>query len=760
MILPEEEKINPADLMQDPLPEMDVPIEGVEEIPIEELDNAIPEQEISDIDPDELASALWSLVRDYERDDEDAHGRFMNEALKGEKYWANEQHIYFDSTAGIFQAANDSPDGSQDYEVNIYRANGESIIAAMSASLPKITFYPDDAENPDDVTTAEAYLRIATLLQKHNKAPLLLIRALCILYNQHFVAAYNYNDKSFKYGFYEVEEKQQVPITSIQSVCPNCGSPVQTESQLCMECGMPYSAPETFEQTDMVEQVVGITKEPKTRELLHVFGPMNVKIAPYVQELYDSPYLILKFERHPSLARNLFADIREKLEKSSAANTDEGIDERRYRAELYRGEHDHLDTWTMVWIRPWAFDRWDVNERYAPYFKENYPKGVSAIFVNGVLTDIKDEDLDDHWTITQNPLASYIYSEPIGKSGIPVQDATNELVNLSMETVKHGIPQTFADSQTLNFSEYKKSTISPGMVFPVQKPSGGGVGDGFFTTRTSTLSQEVKDLGEKLQQFGQLVTGAFPSIYGGVVQGSRTASEYAQSRAQALQRLATTWTMVKQFWADTLGKACTEYANNLAHDEKEVIKQGDSFVNVWIRKAQLNGRIGKIEPEIDEQLPTSLSQQRDVLMRLIELNSPDINPVLLMPENSTLVKTALGIKELKVPGHDDRMKQLHEIQEMLQSGPIDQITPSIPIDETLDNHEIEATVCRDFLISEVGRDLRNTNPPAYANIYLHFMAHNQVVQMRLAQAMMMQEQSQGNENASRRDSGNRSTGTE
>lgn len=723
-------------------PEPEEILEPESEPVISEVPEVQPEPE-PEITPDEVAGFLWDLTKKFEDEDEEAHRNFFNQAVLGEFYWNNRQHIYKDFLdSGNLEAYKYEDDDESDlYTANIYRPNGESIIAAMAIDLPQVNFYPDDADVADDVTTANAYARIAGLIQKHNKAHTLITRALQILYNQSFVAFYNYNRESPKYGTYKKPRFEEVSQTKTVPVCPNCNAKVldDTPPITCETCGYVFEQPAASQETETFPTIVGYTDEPKTREVIHAFGPLHVKCGPYIQTQDDTPYVILKFERHPAIGKYQFNKFKDEIGKNRAYTATSEY-ERQYRAELYKGEYDHLDTWVCVWLRPAVYETIEDNDKLYQHLVTNYPKGIAVTFINGVMVDSRDEDLDDHWTICENPLGTFINSEPIGKACIPVQDATNELVNLSMDTIKHGIPQTFISSDLINFNAYKQMEVKPGMAIPANSlPAGRSINDMMATTRTATLSQEVDNVYNKLTQLSQLTTGAFPSIYGGVVQGSRTASEYAQSRAQALQRLSLTWNMLKQVWADVMAKACVSFANNMRDDERDVTKDGSSFINNWIRRAELTGKIGKVEPEPDEQLPTSWAQQRDVIMRLIEMNSPMINELLMQPTNAYTVKNAMGFREIEIPGYKDRIKQLMEIDELLKSQPIGE-SPSVQIDFDLDDHVTEAQVCRDFLVSEQGLMLKNTSPAAYHNVYLHFMQHRQVTQMLAAQQQPMQQE--------------------
>ena len=65
---------------------------------------------------------------------------------------------------------------------------------------------------------------------------------------------------------------------------------------------------------------------------------------------------------------------------------------------------------------------------------------------------------------------------------------------------------------------------------------------------------------------------------------------------------------------------------------------------------------------------------------------------------------------------------------------------SIEIDPDVDNHEIEASICRSWLISSAGRLAKVENPEGYKNVLLHMKAHMMIVQQ---QQMAMQPQTSG-----------------
>jgi hypothetical protein len=203
----------------------------------------------------------------------------------------------------------------------------------------------------------------------------------------------------------------------------------------------------------------------------------------------------------------------------------------------------------------------------------------------------------------------------------------------------------------------------------------------------------------------------------------------------------------------------------MVEDEKFVTKDMEgNFLNVFIRKAETTGKIGSVEIESSDQLPMTWQQKKDVIMQLIEMNNEGIMAQLFAPENRQILKDAIGLNDFYITGVASREKQLEEIGELIQSAPIPEmqpmmdpntgipgmdmmtgmpamqevLVPSVPIDPELDDNEIEAEICRSYLISDAGRLLKIENPEGYQNVLLHYKAHIMVIQ----QQMMMQQQQQ------------------
>ena len=175
--------------------------------------------------------AIQACVVMLERDDQYIRERNIRQWKKSGEYWRLNQFIYWSDLALDYRSITNfqEPTGNDDDNDQvppktfpIYRAYGESLIAAMAAAIPSVLFFPDDAQNPDDINASQAYSRISELVQKHAKAPVLFIHILELLYNYGLVATYTSWDDDKKYGTLKIPKYKNEKIQMQELVCPQC----------------------------------------------------------------------------------------------------------------------------------------------------------------------------------------------------------------------------------------------------------------------------------------------------------------------------------------------------------------------------------------------------------------------------------------------------------------------------------------------------------------------------------------------------------
>jgi len=727
---------------------------------------------------DKVVKALASIAQHFDKEDQDVRQRQLRNWKKLKYYFDGITNLWQSGTAHDWRVWDtqmflSSPNGVgdamyYDKNINVFKAYLESIIAALSITVPGVYAIPDDADNPEDLLTAKCSDRIMDLVRRHQNLQLLWIQALFIYCTEGLICAYNYTDSDEKYGTYEESEYEQEEQEVETTVCSVCGTQLADEKLskdllnefdpdaddveiqdilndgklICPNCAA-FVDPELRTEKVIVERFVGVNTKQKSRECVEVYGGLFVKVPNYAKTQKDIPYLTLSKEINVVEAIALFPDLYDKWCKGNTikAGTSDLTENWARISTQYRGSvPEDVVTYSRTWLRPCAFynctDKATLEE-----LQKEFPFGCKITRINDEVVDICPEDLDDHWTLTKNPLSDYLHHDPLGNTLVSIQDITRDLVSLTLQTIEHGIPQTFADPGVLNFKAYEQMESMPGMIYPAKPLTGKSVRDAFHEIKTATLGSEVLPFSEKVQEAGQLVSGALPSLFGGAApNSSKTAAQYAMSRAQALQRLQTIWKMLGPWWKDIFGKVVPSYIKCILEsgDEKFVKKNEDgSFINVLIRKSELQGKIGSIELETSEELPVTWAQKKEVIMTLLQMNNPLILDALTSPQNLPVLQEALGLHGFQLPGEEDRQKQMDEIRELLQSQPLvnpqtSEEEPSVDIEPNVDNNMFEAEVCKIWLKSDEGRLTKVENPQGYKNVLLHMMRHVNVVKMMQA----------------------------
>src|SRR6185295_9128925 len=206
-----------------------------------------------------------------------------------------------------------------------------------------------------------------------------------------------------------------------------------------------------------------------------------------------------------------------------------------------------------------------------------------------------------------------------------------------------------------------------------------------------------------------------------------------------------------------------------------------------IKQSELTGKIGRVEADAEEELPSSYAQIKSTIMELVTLNSDNINAALFDPANSPIIAKAIGIPDAKIPGADSRDKQIGEIAELLKGPPIPPMPPGMPpagaemqpgpeqsmqgqqpmqgegaapqqpaqpmpagppqstvaVNVKFDDHEVEMDTITTWANSPEGLMEKQQNPAGFANVEAHYAEHEQALLMKQMQDAQKQMLTQG-----------------
>jgi hypothetical protein len=747
----------------------------------------------------EWLKKVAKLLSDHIDEDCKEKRQFMLPFWKrAEFYWNDIQDVIYDPNISDLRTFSPEEGENEVSElldnnkiINVYRAFGESVIAAATIGNLAIRFFPENADSPEDLDKSRNFSDKADYIQRVNNIKDLRRKAFTIRWNQGPVASYTYitADKE-KFGSYKksiLDEKKSLVLNK-KCTNPECtaiaeparidapedfaANPPQFEQEPCPACSAPLEVKASEEETPKVIGTEIVGRECSTIEL---FSPLEFTIPFYARKPNEVPYLRLEKEMHFASARKKYPDYARKIHPAGAEKID----------ALQRNQADpwlsrpskNLVTETFEFYKPEMYyvilEQNGDNDADYEALEQEYPEGLKLTWLNDILVECENFNFEEHWSFVKSPLDSHIHIRALGNAMIPIQDMENDLVFITMDTIRHAIGETFYDSRILDGKRYKQLMAQPGAMYPLNLANANKpVGDYFFSVKNAALSQEVDRFHERLESRGQLVTGAFPSIYGGQFgEGSKTLGVYELSRAQALQRITIPSNGIDDFLTETVAKATLLYDRHMEGDESYAVEDGTGFKNIALRKSSPSGALGRVETIKSEQFPTTWEQKRAFVMELMDKQvDPMTNPIaaaLFSTDNVSIMSQIVGIPELKVPGYASRSKQLGEINELLASKPLMPQPPppgvlidpaaaqqmmqpqsTIEPDPDVDDDQIHVDTIISWANSPEGIRAKKENPEGYANVILHLRAHRNALIMKMPQQPPAENvEGEGNDNA-------------
>lgn len=509
-------------------------------------------------------------------------------------------------------------------------------------------------------------------------------------------------------------------------------------------------------------------RQPRGGEVCTPYGVLEVKRPITCRERSEFPYIKLAFEIDTAVAKAMYPLKAKQIKGGEASPGDYQFD-RTTRIACMQGIElqvesgdttSALTTWERTWIRPVMFAEVE-DEKDRAFLEDAFPDGVFVTFMGQTYCESRNESMDDHWE-TCKPIPGDGQATPAcGEILMPVNDALNDLMDLQMERSMKSIPAIVCAKGMLNLPALSKSDAQPGMHIETEiaLPPNSAMEDHFWAEPQPDTPEGEQALGDAL--FGsipQFLTGLYPAATGQGDEHNETLGGIVKLQEAARGQAGVAWRAMRKAYASMMMQLVRIGAYfRAAEAENGMVKiaaPGEAEVDVDLE--DLHDGNWWCFPDGDESYPNTQADRKASLMAMIQQAdaSPMVQAALQVPKNLVYIKKTLGLNEFEIPGEDDEQLQMTEIAQLLKEPPIPDpngltmpgfevpMSPSIPIDDLVDDNAIHFKTWQDWAKSDEGLDAKKNNPEGYLNARLHAMMHKQAMandqEAQMQQAIKMQ----------------------
>jgi hypothetical protein len=701
---------------------------------------------------EDLQKALIDLYGDVKMEDRYARLVEVKDVKQQEFYWGGRQYIWWSSQdqrwnlptaqTPIWSDVNLDDMPRFEFVTNIYQAKGLTMIAAVAAAPPRVRFFPEDADNENDLEVADVRTKLAKLVQRWNPPKIMLQEEGYHAWTSGFILWWSrYIANGEKYGIDSVQllsqGEQEVERTIL---CPTCGWSAPAELAEppvpCPQCGTQLTEDNIVEENPIPVPEEGGTEEiPKGRQVISTYGALNCCRPQATSKQSDWHYCGIEDEIHYAKLRAAFPHAEDKIKPGLNQGADD-VFERNARLSVAENtkllsqtgaNQANLCTFVICWFRPTAF--WIIKDKEKrSELLELFPRGVRVEFTGNVYCRAEAESMDDA-LVSAHALPGRGQHRPsVGHSMISVQDRVNTFSNIEAETYEYGIPITYRASDTFAAEADDDQRAAPGLEIEVPLGKGEAISNRIMQVRADTVSPDMfQHTNDLMGPISDLLVGTYPAVTGaGAEQGApETLGQQMMQRDQAMGRLGIPYVNFQQAHADLMTISCRSLEQHMTGAVKvPVLGDSGDFEAETVDVTALEGE-AEAYPEGDENFPELWNQQRATMMGIMDTAYGQA--LAQDPENAELFARMTGIADLKIPGMSARRKQLREIAELTKIPTGDDllsgIAPMVEVDKETDEHPIEASTCKWWLNSAKGQKVKRENPVGWQAVKQHMLEH-------------------------------------
>lgn len=642
--------------------------------------------------------------------------------------------------AGGTAARNASDSG----EINIYGRDHDIVVSAFSSDIPKVRFFPHKTSEPADVTAADAANAYKYFFTSSNDLETKIGEIGSCFWTDGMAVCFTRSVQSAEFGFIDTSDVNPVIPETASDPTP----PVQTQTA-------------------------------RIREVVDIYGALEAKVPTSVKHLKNMQFLGLFWEEDEAISKASFPDLAHKIKATSTGVAELELDRTaRLNVQMNMGAGyttgDTLErqvTRAMWFLRPSMFMEFGGNEKQPlrDGLIAKFPEGVLVEWAGTILTQATAVSMDKHLCVIHSNPGAGQNRRSLGHSSISLQDRLNRLSDLQMDFFTRTVPRRYYDSEAFDLAAMARNANLPGNDTPFLRQPNVPVSELVFTDPALQANPQMLEFMGLLEgQWSQDMSGALPSLFGGASDTNTFANALLQ-RNQAMQRQSWPWGQIKKGVRTITRQAVQQAAENGNDAISDTVK---GVGRIQVEMSDLRGNVLCYD-EGDSNIPEGWAQRQSLFIQAIEEANQAPGgfyaQLISVPANSRRVKDAIGLSELEVPGAASTEKQQAEFDILKKNGPqpnpqlqaiqdhiakgeqlqlaepspqvaqvlsqLQQQAQSLPpqvstipvMQDSSEEHGIEAAACQQWLISPEGRTYKNGSKEqreAWANIHLHWQEHS------------------------------------
>lgn len=496
---------------------------------------------------------------------------------------------------------------------------------------------------------------------------------------------------------------------------------------------------------------------------VEVNGVLEWKAPAYVDDMAEWDYAVRSVEQSKWKLKDEFPDFADDIDSTDDSSSE--ADYERYARLMILGNRRGFsagDAFKSVatrhdaWIRPWRYRKIAEGKKgEADGIREEveiaFPDGLRATVISGKLVDCVPETMESCLSVAWPVPGDGQIRPSLLHDIVEPQRAFNDLMNMVREFSEFCLPALWIADGAVDSEALPEQVSAPGVVHVLTVPTGASVEDLVFREPTPDIPQQVIDHIDRILKFVEFTSGDLPSLYGdGTQDAGDTYGEAKLLSSQAKGQLSAAWAAMQWLFAGVYSIAI-KLAAQMSPGSLAV--EGSSGNDSIDPQAILEGKWG-CYPDTDSSFPESTADKRAAFQTLMSQVGQVDPSIPLQPDNLKLAKQLTGLADVIIPGAQARDKQLEEIDQLLQEGPVPNVsdpqwqqaaqqaiaTQTEPPDPPLissvpigryDFDQPEFDKCKEWLSSPACREeLRKGNFKGVQNVELHASLHEQRIQQK------------------------------